>query len=61
LASQELFALRQKVRAGQNDAQKLLQALEGIGGRQTEMAKVLSYFKFSPEVARKATNQAEKG
>jgi methyl-accepting chemotaxis protein len=61
LASQELFVLQQKVRAGQNDAQKLLPALEGIGGRQTEMAKVLSYFKFPPEVARKATNQPEKG
>ncbi len=47
LASQELFVLQQKVKAGQNDAQKLLPALESIGGRQAEMAKVLSYFKFS--------------
>ncbi len=46
LASQELFALQQQIKVGQNDGQKLLQALESIRGRQTEMAKVLSYFKF---------------
>ena len=47
LGAQELFVLQQKLRAGPNDTEKILQDLEGIGGRQTEMEKVLSYFKFS--------------
>jgi methyl-accepting chemotaxis protein len=46
LAVRELAVLQDKIRGELSDTAEILQALEGIIGHQTEMEKVLSYFKF---------------